>query len=147
MLELQNRLEREKSTQTDRRVGRDQRRTRRVEDREDRDDAGERLVSPVDRMGWRQAATHRRPSSQIGSRRLRSGSAIVSISSNRQDNIYDAIVTDAPYSISLHGYAWDSTEISFSPELWNRLFRVLKPGGYIAFFAAPRLYHRVADRL
>ena len=60
------------------------------------------------------------------------------------DNIYDAIATDAPYSISLHGYDWDSTEISFSPELWNRLFRVLKPGGYIAFFAASRLYHRVA---
>ena len=60
------------------------------------------------------------------------------------DNIYDAIASDAPYSISLHGYAWDSTEISFSPELWSLLFRVLKPGGYVAFFAAPRLYHRVA---
>jgi hypothetical protein len=60
-----------------------------------------------------------------------------------EENVYDAIVTDAPYSIALHGYDWDSTDISFSSELWSRLFRVLKPGGCIAFFAASRLYHRV----
>ena len=58
------------------------------------------------------------------------------------ENVYDAIVTDPPYSIGLHGYDWDSTDITFSPELWRRLFRVLKPGGYVALFAAPRLYHR-----
>jgi site-specific DNA-methyltransferase (adenine-specific) len=57
------------------------------------------------------------------------------------ENVYDAIVTDPPYSINLHGYAWDN-DISFTPELWERFFRVLKPGGYVAFFAAPRLYHR-----
>jgi hypothetical protein len=62
----------------------------------------------------------------------------------QKDNVYDAIVTDAPYSIALHGYAWDSTDISFAPELWQRFFRVLKPGGYTALFAAPRLYHRAA---
>ena len=60
-----------------------------------------------------------------------------------EENVYDAIVTDPPYAISLHGYSWD-TDISFSPELWNAFFRVLKPGGYIALFAAPRLYHRAA---
>lgn len=59
-------------------------------------------------------------------------------------NVYDAIVTDAPYAISLHGYQWDSTDIPFSPALWSRMLTVLKPGGYAAFFAAPRLYHRVA---
>ena len=59
-------------------------------------------------------------------------------------NIYDAIVTDPPYSIGLHGKAWDSSDISFSPELWDRFMRVLKPGGYVAFFTAPRLYHRAA---
>ena len=62
----------------------------------------------------------------------------------QQENIYDAVVTDAPYAISLHGYAWDSTDISFSSALWDRLFRVLKPGGFIACFTASRLYHRVA---
>ena len=58
-------------------------------------------------------------------------------------NIYDAIATDAPYAIGLHGYEWDS-DISFSPVLWQCFMRVLKPGGYAAFFTAPRLYHRAA---
>jgi DNA methylase len=62
----------------------------------------------------------------------------------KEPNCYDAIVTDAPYSIGLHGKEWDSTDVSFSPELWNRFFHVLKPGGYVAFFTAPRLYHRAA---
>ena len=61
-----------------------------------------------------------------------------------EENIYDAIVTDPPYQISLHGLEWDSDDITFSPDLWRRLFRVLKPGGYLALFAAPRLYHRAA---
>jgi hypothetical protein len=61
-----------------------------------------------------------------------------------EPNVYDAIVTDAPYSISLHGKEWDSTDISFSPALWDRFFRAVKPGGYVAFFTAPRLYHCAA---
>ena len=61
-----------------------------------------------------------------------------------KENIYDAIATDPPYAISLHGYNGIAPDITFSPDLWNRLFRVLKPGGYAAVFAAPRMYHRVA---
>ena len=63
--------------------------------------------------------------------------------SKPEENAYHAIATDPPYALALHGYDWDS-DISFIPALWNRFFRVLKPGGYIAFFAAPRLYHRAA---
>jgi hypothetical protein len=59
-------------------------------------------------------------------------------------NVYHAIVTDPPYAIGLHGYEWDS-DISFSPTLWERFMRVLKPGGYVAFFTASRLYHRAAQ--
>ena len=53
----------------------------------------------------------------------------------QEENVYDAIVTDAPYSIALHGYDWDSTDISFSPALWEplvpcaeagRVYRVLR---------------------
>lgn len=61
-----------------------------------------------------------------------------------QDNTYDAIVTDPPYEIGLHGKKWDQTGITFSAALWSSLFRVLKPGGFIAAFAMPRLYHRLA---
>lgn len=57
---------------------------------------------------------------------------------------YDAIITDPPYEIGLHNKAWDATGISFSDELWQLLYAIVKPGGYIAAFAAPRLYHRLA---
>ena len=57
---------------------------------------------------------------------------------------YDAIVTDPPYEISLHGKEWDSTGIAFSNELWSLFYDALKPGGYVISFAASRFYHRVA---
>jgi site-specific DNA-methyltransferase (adenine-specific) len=58
--------------------------------------------------------------------------------------MFDAIVTDPPYEIALHGKAWDSTGIAFSHELWSLLYAVLKPGGFIVAFSAMRLYHRMA---
>jgi hypothetical protein len=62
-----------------------------------------------------------------------------------EENIYHAAVTDAPYELGLHAKGWDRTGISFSNALWSRLFKVVRPGGYVAFFAAPRLYHRAAQ--
>ena len=57
---------------------------------------------------------------------------------------YDAIITDPPYEVGLHGKSWDKTGISFSAELWTLFQVILKPGGYVAAFAASRLYHRMA---
>lgn len=57
---------------------------------------------------------------------------------------YDAVVTDPPYEIGLHGKDWDSTGIAFSTEFWSLIHSVLKPGGYLLSFTASRLYHRVA---
>ena len=54
-------------------------------------------------------------------RRHRGPDRQLSRSHRAEENIYDAIVTDPPYSISLHGYSWD-TDISFSPELWTASF-------------------------
>lgn len=62
-----------------------------------------------------------------------------------EPNIYDAIITDPPYCIQLHRIKWDSTDISFSPNLWKQMYTVLKPGGFIAAFSATRLYHRLAS--
>lgn len=61
-----------------------------------------------------------------------------------EENLYDAIVTDPPYELSMHGKIWDGTGISFSADLWNRLYKVLKPGGFVAAFAATRMYHHLA---
>ena len=60
------------------------------------------------------------------------------------ENIYDSIITDPPYELNYHGQTWDQTGITFSTELWSRLFKVLKPGGFLAAFGMPRLYHRMA---
>jgi DNA modification methylase len=57
---------------------------------------------------------------------------------------YDAIITDPPFEIGIQAYDWDKTGITFSPDLWSLLYRVIKPGGFLAAFAAPRLYHRLA---
>jgi site-specific DNA-methyltransferase (adenine-specific) len=57
---------------------------------------------------------------------------------------FDAIITDPPYELNYMSKNWDNTGIAFSPELWNLFFTVLKPGGFIAAFAASRLYHRIA---
>lgn len=58
---------------------------------------------------------------------------------------FHAVVTDPPYELGLHGKAWDATGITFDPDLWKMVFNVLRPGGYLAAFAAPRQYHRLAE--
>jgi site-specific DNA-methyltransferase (adenine-specific) len=69
----------------------------------------------------------------------------INILSTISDNHFDAIITDPPYELFYMGKKWDQTGIAFSPHLWNQLFRVLKPGGYIAAFGATRLYHKLAN--
>lgn len=75
----------------------------------------------------------------------------------------DAIVTDPPYGIGFRHERWDSTAIRevaaraghdrLSPneafEAWSWIWagecrRVLKPGGFLAAFGAPRTFHRLA---
>jgi site-specific DNA-methyltransferase (adenine-specific) len=54
-----------------------------------------------------------------------------------------SIVTDPPYEIALRDLAWDRSGVAFDPETWRQAWRVLRPGGYLAAFAAPRRAHRV----
>lgn len=56
---------------------------------------------------------------------------------------FDAVVTDPPYEIGLHGKSWDSTGIAFSLDFWSLIYRVIKPGGFLISFTASRMYHRV----
>jgi site-specific DNA-methyltransferase (adenine-specific) len=58
--------------------------------------------------------------------------------------MFDSIVCDPPYEISLHGKSWDSTGIAFSVDFWKLCSDILKPGGFLLAFAAGRKYHRVA---
>lgn len=42
------------------------------------------------------------------------------------------------------GKAWDGGDIAFKPETWAAAMRVLKPGGHLVAFGAPKNYHRLA---
>jgi site-specific DNA-methyltransferase (adenine-specific) len=72
----------------------------------------------------------------------------------------DAIVTDPPYGIAFHDEAWDGADIHAAVaggaqlsigeafERWttrwaSECHRVLKPGGHMLAFSAPRMFHRL----
>jgi site-specific DNA-methyltransferase (adenine-specific) len=55
----------------------------------------------------------------------------------------DAVVCDPPYELAFMGKAWDGTGLTFRPETWREVLRVLKPGGYLLAFSATRTYHRM----
>jgi len=61
------------------------------------------------------------------------------------DNHFDSVVTDAPYGIEFLGKDWDNNTGAI--EVWKECLRVLKPGGYLLSFGAPRTYHRLATNL
>lgn len=92
--------------------------------------------------------------------------------SNMGDDTIDSVVCDPPYELTsiskrfgtAHAAAaqfgkdgsfqrlsggfmnakWDSTGISFDPNFWAEVLRVLKPGGHLVAFSGTRTYHRMA---
>jgi len=67
------------------------------------------------------------------------------------DASVDAVVTDPPYGIGMAGQAWDSGKLGVGSEFQNwtaswarELKRILKPGGHLAAFGAPRTVHRLS---
>lgn len=60
------------------------------------------------------------------------------------DNSVDSVVTDPPYELGFMGKVWDNTGIAYNPQVWQQVFRVLKPGGYLLSFGGTRTYHRMA---
>jgi SAM-dependent methyltransferase len=64
-----------------------------------------------------------------------------------EDASFDAIVTDPPYELDLMNLKWDASGIAYSVELWRECLRVLKPGGHLLAFGAPRTYHRMASAI
>jgi DNA modification methylase len=75
------------------------------------------------------------------------------------DHSVDAVVCDPPYGISFAGQSWDGTAIRDAVsheklsagqafERWTQAWaiecqRVLKPGGHLLAFGAPRTFHRL----
>jgi predicted methyltransferase len=60
------------------------------------------------------------------------------------DSSVDAVVVDPPYEIGIAGRDWDRTGIAYNVDLWRECLRVLKPGGHLLSFGAPKTYHRMA---
>lgn len=60
------------------------------------------------------------------------------------ENSVDAVVVDPPYEIGIAGRDWDRTGIAYNVDLWRQCLRVLKPGGHLLSFGAPKTYHRMA---
>jgi site-specific DNA-methyltransferase (adenine-specific) len=42
------------------------------------------------------------------------------------------------------GKEWDGTGIAFSADLWDEVYRVLRPGGVVKAFSGTRTFHRMA---
>ena len=61
------------------------------------------------------------------------------------DNHFDSVVTDPPYGIEFLAKEWDKNTGPI--EVWRECLRVLKPGGHLLAFSAPRKYHRLATNL
>lgn len=47
-------------------------------------------------------------------------------------------------SAGFMGKTWDGGDIAFRPDLWAKVLRVLKPGGYVVAFSGTRTYHDMA---
>jgi DNA modification methylase len=91
---------------------------------------------------------------------------------NLPENSVDAVVTDPPYELvsitkrfgkqgsapakqgtdgayarASRGFMnklWDGTGISYNPETWYEVLRVLKPGGHMLCFGGSKSFHRIA---
>lgn len=57
-----------------------------------------------------------------------------------ENNSIDSCVTDPPYGLSFMGKAWDYDVPK--KEIWQEVFRVLKPGAHLLAFFGSRTYHR-----
>jgi len=71
----------------------------------------------------------------------RDGSGIVLLAGDCREvlggyeaDTFHAAVTDPPYELHFMNRSWDNAGVSFDPETWRAVYRVVKPGGQ------PRLF-------
>lgn len=57
-------------------------------------------------------------------------------------NSIEACITDPPYGMDIAGVGWDHNVPPVST--WKEVYRILKPGAFVASFCSPEFYHRMA---
>lgn len=62
-----------------------------------------------------------------------------------EDNTITACITDPPYGVSHLGNTWDKDVPK--KDVWEEVYRVLKPGGYVVSATAPSKYHLAAAEI
>ncbi len=92
-------------------------------------------------------------------RRLLHGDAIELLPTLASQSV-DAVITDPPYALGLRGTNWDQPSLdgvdrharssgeefaAWTAEWARQCLRLLKPGGYLFAFGAPRTAHRLAS--
>ena len=75
--------------------------------------------------------------------RVINGDCVDVLKSMDSDSV-DSIITDPPYEIGFMGKGHDKTGIAYDTNMWAECLRVLKPGGHLLSFGAPKTYHRMA---
>ena len=63
---------------------------------------------------------------------------------NYDGELFDGILCDPPYELGFMGKSWDSTGIAFDVEMWQNIYKLLKPGAHLLAFSGSRTYHRMA---
>jgi DNA modification methylase len=61
------------------------------------------------------------------------------------DRSVHSVVTDPPYGLGFMGKDWDKALPD--PRTWAECLRVLRPGGHLVAFGAPRLVHRLTCQI
>lgn len=59
------------------------------------------------------------------------------------DGSVGAVVGDPPYDIAFMAREWDDNDTLRNDKIWRECHRVLRPGGVVKQFSAPRTYHRL----
>lgn len=75
--------------------------------------------------------------------RLYNGDCLEVLDTLEEESI-DNIITDPPYELNFLGKGWDNAGVSFRKQTWEKMLRVLKPGGYLLAFGGSRTFHRIA---
>lgn len=75
--------------------------------------------------------------------RIINGDSMKVLDTLESDSV-DSVICDPPYELGFMGKSWDKTGIAYNVELWKKVFRVLKSGGYLLAFGGSRTFHRIA---